>query len=78
METAVSLILGYEGAVSHFAASITKGVFDGNICYQKTIDSQTAAMDEGVLGQMAQEPHSFEIFDHSWTFNCLGGPTVQS
>lgn len=78
VETAVSLILGYEGAVSHFAASITKGVFDGNICYQKTIDSQTAAMDEGVLGQMAQEPHSFEIFDHSWTFNCLGGPTVQS
>ncbi|WP_447969851.1 hypothetical protein [Nitrospira sp. M1] len=78
VQTAVSLILGYKGAMSHFAASITKGVFNGNLCYQKTVDSKTAAMDEGRLGQMAQEPHSFENVDHPWTFNCLGGPTVQS
>ncbi len=78
VKTAVSLILGYKGAMSQFRASITKGEFDGNLCCQKTVDSKTAAMDEGQLGQMAQEPHSFESVDHSWTFNRLGDSTVQS
>lgn len=78
MQTAVSLILGYEGAMSDSPASITKGGFNGNICFQKTNNSQTAHMDEGALGQMAQEPYSFETVDHPWTFDCLGGTTVQS
>ncbi len=78
VQTAVSLILGYKGAMSHFAASITKGEFNGNLCYQKTVDSKTAAMDQGWVGQVAQEPHSFKNVDHPWTFNCLGGPISQS
>ena len=78
MQTAVSLILGYKGAISHSAVSITKGEFDGNLCYQKTVDSKTAAMDKGWLGQMAQESHSFESVNHHRPFNRLGGSNVQS
>jgi len=77
VQTAVSLILGYEGAVSHDVASITKGGFDGNLCCQKTVNSQTAAVDDGGLGQMAQESYGFETGDHPWTFDCLGDTTVQ-
>lgn len=78
VETAVSLILGYEGAVSYFAASITKGVFHGNFCYQETGYSKMAVMDEVVLGQVAQNPTISQIGDFTWA-NCrLGSTTIEN
>ena len=76
METAVSLILGYEGAVLHVATSITKGGFHGNFCYQEAGYSKMAVVDEEFLGPVAQNSASSQIGDTSWATHCLGSTTI--
>ena len=62
--------------MSHVAASRTGGMFYETKCFEEAVYSKTVGMDEGSLGQMAQEPRSFKTVDHPWTFDCLGGTTV--
>lgn len=76
VKTAVSLFLGYEGAVSYVTASITKGAFHGNYCYQETGYSKMAIMDEEILGDIAQNSASSQMVDTSWAISRLGGTTI--